>query len=476
MRDLGSCYIAGEWRASSSGRVWDVIDPATEARVAGFVLAGRADAQAAVAAAAQAQQSHGRSTRQERLDLLERVLHEYTRREAELAELVCAEIGAPLAYARESQVPIARRHLQGTIEALRTYEFERRQKSTCIAREPIGVSALITPWNFPLGTAVSKIGAALAAGCCVVFKPSEFTPFSALALTEIFAAAGVPPGVLNLVIGLGEEVGEALAAHPEVRMLSITGSTAAGIRVAQTGAQTVKRVHQELGGKSANLLLEDADLEVAVPRSIVAAFRNSGQSCSAPTRLLVPRRKLAQVEEIATAVVSEMKCGHPRDAATTHGPVINQRQFERIQAFIAAGMGEGAKLIAGGPGRPEGLQAGYFVRPTVFSEVSETMRIAQEEIFGPVLPIIPYDSEEDAIRIANGTPYGLAAYVQSQDLETARRVARRLEAGTVHLNFPAFDSQAPFGGWKQSGNGREYGSFGIDEFSEIKSITGCYPV
>ena len=468
-------FVGGQWVEPATLRHTEVINPATERPVGRVALGNPVDIDRAVAAATTALASWSRTSVGQRIALLQTLDEEYHRREPEFAGLICDEIGAPITYSRQAQVPLARQHIHAAIEVLRTFPFETQQNTTRVMKEGIGVCALITPWNFPLNTVVSKVVGALAAGCCIVLKPSELAPFSAVAFAKAIEAAGFPPGVFNLVNGTGPEVGEALAAHSSVAMVSFTGSTAAGIRVAKVAADTVKRVHQELGGKSANIILPDADLQRIVPLSVAACMRNSGQSCSAPTRLLVPRGLQRTVEELAAVAVAMIKMGDPLDPSATMGPVVNRRQFERVQDLIASGIAQGAKVVSGGAGRPPTLQTGFFVRPTIFSEVTSSMRIAQEEIFGPVLVMLPYDSEDEAVSIANGTAYGLAAYIQSPDLERARSLARRLQAGTVHLNFPPYDPYAPFGGYKQSGNGREYGAYGVDEFLETKAITGYQP-
>ena len=468
-------FVGGQWVKPAAPRHIEVINPATERPVGRVALGTAVDVDRAVAAATAALASWSRTSAGQRIALLRALDEEYHRREPEFAGLICDEIGAPISYSRQAQAPLARQHIRAAIDVLGTFPFEAQQAGTRVVKEGIGVCALITPWNFPLNTVVSKVVGALAAGCCVVLKPSELSPFSAVAFAQAIEAAGFPPGVFNLINGTGPEVGQALAVHAGVAMVSFTGSTAAGIRVAKAAADTVKRVHQELGGKSANIILQDADLERIVPLSVAACMRNSGQSCSAPTRLLVPRGLQRRVEELATAAVAMLKTGDPLDPSVTLGPVVNRRQFDRVQDLIASGIAQGAKVVTGGAGRPPGLEIGFFVRPTVFSEVTSSMRIAQEEIFGPVLVMLPYDSEDEAVSIANGTAYGLAAYIQSPDLERARSLARRLQAGTVHLNFPPYDPYAPFGGYKQSGNGREYGAYGVDEFLETKAITGYEP-
>jgi aldehyde dehydrogenase (NAD+) len=465
-------YINGQWVAPAEHRLIDVINPATEEPVGAIAAGGPADVDRAVAAARRAFADYAQSSREERLELLGRIAAAYRERSGDLAEAVSTEMGAPLAFAHERHVPAGLGHLTRAIEVLATYEFDERINATLITREPIGVVGLITPWNWPLNQIACKVGPALAAGCTMVLKPSEVAPLSALIFAEILHEAGVPAGVFNLVNGDGPNVGQAIASHPGIDMVSFTGSTRAGILVARAAADTVKRVHQELGGKSPNILLDDADFETAVTHGARACFANSGQSCNAPTRLLVPADRQDEVMDVARRVAEETIVGDPRSPATTIGPVVSQVQFDRIQALIKAGMEEGATLVAGGPGRPAGLNRGYYVRPTVFANVRNDMSIAQEEIFGPVLSILPYKDEEDAIRIANDTVYGLSSYVTSGDIERSRRIARRIRAGMVHLNGSRGDTAAAFGGYKQSGNGREWGRFGFEEFLEIKSMFG----
>jgi acyl-CoA reductase-like NAD-dependent aldehyde dehydrogenase len=406
--------------------------------------------------------------------LLDRV-HALMLERAELfAAALATEMGAPITYARAAHVPLAAEHIRVARDNLTSYAFRTQRGTTAIVREPIGVCALITPWNWPIYQITAKVVPALAAGCTVVLKPSELSPLSALLFADVIADAGIPAGVFNLVSGTGAEVGTALASHPQVDMVSITGSTRAGVLVAQAAAPTVKRVAQELGGKSPNVVLPDADLPRAVSSGVAAAFRNMGQSCSAPTRMIVPRSLLSQVEALAAAATEQMIVGDPFDEATTHGPLANRAQFRRVQEMIEAGIDEQARLIVGGPGRPAGFSNGFYARPSIFSDVRTDMMIAQEEIFGPVLAILPYDSVEEAIAIANDTVYGLGAHVQGADKTLARAVAARIQSGQVHLNYPAWDPQAPFGGYKQSGNGREYGVEGMEEYMEVKSILGFY--
>lgn len=396
----------------------------------------------------------------------------YNLRYEDLVKAVSQEMGAPLHFARDAQIWSGRAHLESTISALENLPFSEFHGSTRVVREAIGVCALITPWNWPLNQIVCKVAPAIAAGCTVVLKPSEIAPLTGIIFAEILHEAGVPAGVFNLLNGTGPDVGQHLASHPKVDMVSFTGSTRAGISVAKAAADTVKRVAQELGGKSANILLEDADFDVAVAKGVQGCFSNSGQSCDAPTRMLVPASQHARALEIARQTAEQLVTGSPLEASTNLGPVISEAQFAKIQGLIATGIDEGATLVAGGLGRPEGLEKGYYVQPTVFGNVTPQMTIAREEIFGPVLSIIPYETEEQAIEIANDTVYGLAAYVQSTDIEHARRVAGRMRAGSVYLNYPNWDTFAPFGGYKQSGNGREYAGWGIHDFLEIKGVVG----
>jgi aldehyde dehydrogenase (NAD+) len=465
-------YIDGLWVEPAAASSIEVVDPFTEEPFARIAGGNAADVDRAVAAARAAFASFSLTSRGERVALLTRILERYNARAEELAQLLCREVGVPISYARAMQVPTGAKHLEAMIAILERYEFERPQGSMMVLREPIGVCGLITPWNWPLNQIACKVAPALAAGCTVVLKPSEISPFSALAFAQVMHEAGVPPGVFNLVNGTGEAVGAAIASHPGVDMVSITGSTRAGVLVAQAAAPTAKRVTQELGGKSPNVLLPDADLATAVPKGVAAGFRNSGQSCSAPTRMIVPRDRLEEVEALARAAADAFVLGDPREEATQLGPVANAAQFAKIQSMIESGIAEGAKLLAGGPGRPAHLPRGFFVRPTVFSEVTPAMRIAREEIFGPVLAIQPYGDEEEAIAIANDTVYGLGSCVQSRDLAHARRVASRIRAGQVHINYPEWSPFAAFGGYKQSGNGREYGVAGFEEYLETKAVLG----
>ena len=465
-------FIGGRWVEPVRPATLDVIDPSTEEPFTCISVGSAADVDCAVAAARSAFETFQATSRDERLALLRRILECYNARAQDLAEAVSREMGAPLAFARDAQVWAGRVHLEATIEALETYEFTPLSGSTLIFREPIGVAALITPWNWPLNQIVCKVAPALAAGCAVVLKPSEIAPVSGLIFAEIVEAAKAPQGLFNLVNGTGPVVGQAMAAHPDVDMVSFTGSTRAGILVAKAAADTVKRVAQELGGKSPNLILRDADFAAAVSEGVKSCFSNSGQSCDAPTRMLVPAERHDEALALAAVVADGLKVGDPRAPGVDLGPVVSAAQFDKIQRLIETGVREGARLAAGGPGHPAGLNRGYYVRPTVFGGVTPEMTIAREEIFGPVLSIMPYDNEDEAVRIANDTPYGLAAYVASSNREHARAVATRLRAGTVNLNYPAWDVRAPFGGFKQSGNGREYAGFGIEDYLEWKAVVG----
>ncbi len=465
-------YIDGQWTPPAVAAALDVVDPASEQAYTAIAMGSKADVEKAVAAAKRAFPAYSLSSRAQRLALLERILDTYNRRGEDLARAVSQEMGAPLPFAREAQVWAGRVHLEATIRALRSYEFSRVRGGTLIVEEPIGVCALITPWNWPLNQIVCKVAPALAAGCTVVLKPSEIAPISGVVFAEIVDAAGAPPGVFNLLNGDGPSVGQVMAGHADVDMVSFTGSTRAGIIVAKTAADTVKRVAQELGGKSPNIILPDADFETAVRTGVAACFSNSGQSCDAPTRMLVPADRVAQAMDIARATALSLKVGDPLSQGVDLGPVVSRTQYDKIQRLIGVGVDEGAKLVAGGLGRPDGLERGYYVKPTVFGDVTPAMTIAREEIFGPVLAIMAYADEDEAVRVANDTVYGLAAYISSRDIEHARRIAARLRAGTVNINYPAWDVDAPFGGYKQSGNGREYADFGIRDYLEVKAVVG----
>jgi len=472
MTDSRKFFIDGAWVAPVSPAEIEVIDPATETAYAVISAGTSADVERAVAAARAAFPAWSATPPAERIALLKRVLEVYKTRYEDMAQAISHEMGAPITWAREAQAYAGQGHLEATIAAAETFAWEESRGTTQILREGVGVCALITPWNWPMNQIVCKVAPAIVAGCTVVLKPSEIAPMSGLLFAEIMEAAGTPKGVFNLVNGTGPDVGQVMAAHPEVDMVSFTGSTRAGIIVARTAAETVKRVAQELGGKSPNLVLPDADLEKAVSEGTIGVMNNTGQSCDAPTRMLVPRARHAEALAIARAAAESVVIGDPRDEATTMGPLVSALQFDKVQRLIEAGIAEGATLVTGGPGKPEGRNTGYFVRPTVFGDVTNDMTIAREEIFGPVLSILPYDTVEEAIAIANDTVYGLAAYIQSGSLETARTVARQLRAGSVYVNGPAWDLFAPFGGYKQSGNGREYADWGIHDFTEVKGVCG----
>jgi len=472
MRHERQHYVNGIWVDPLEPKLLDVIDPSTEEAFTQIAVGGPQDVDRAVAAARAAFPAFSRTSPKERLDLLRAILAEYDKRRHDIAESLAREMGAPLKFAFERQSATGTGHLARMIEVLEHYRFQEMQGTTMIAREPIGVVGLITPWNWPINQIVCKVAPAIAAGCTMVLKPSEIAPLNAIIWSEVMHAAGVPKGVYNMVQGEGGVVGAAMSAHPDIDMMSFTGSTRAGVLVAQAAAVTVKRVAQELGGKSANILLPDVDFHSAVTKGVTQIMVNSGQSCSAPTRMFVPADRQDEVKAFAKAAAERLVVGNVRDERTNLGPVVSEVQFDKVQRLIQSGIDEGAELVTGGPGRPEHLNRGYFVRPTVFAGVRNDMRIAQEEIFGPVLSILPYRDEADAIRMANETMYGLAAYVQSSDLGHAREVASRMRAGGVHLNYPAMDTAAPFGGYKLSGNGREYGKWGLDEFLEVKAIVG----
>jgi aldehyde dehydrogenase (NAD+) len=450
-----------------------ITSPATEEKLGEVALGTVADLEKAVAAARAAFPGFASYSREDRMALLEKITSVYKRRFNEMGEAISTEMGAPIAFASRFQAGAGMGHFKVAGELLKDYPFEEMWGSTAVVREPIGVVGMITPWNWPANQIACKIAGALAAGCTMVLKPSEFAPFSAALIAEILAEAGVPKGVFNLVHGDGPTVGAAMAAHPGIDCISFTGSTRAGVEVAIRAAPSVKRVGQELGGKSANILLEDCDFEKVVAESVKLCMRNAGQSCNAPTRLLVPESKLAIVERIAKATAEAIKVGLPSDQATELGPVVSAQQWMKIQGLIAKGIDEKAKLVTGGAGRPAGLHKGYFVQPTVFSGVTPEMTIAKEEIFGPVLSIMAFKDEADAVRIANDTVFGLAAYVSSADKARATKVARQLRAGMVHVNLAPADAKAPFGGMKQSGNGREWGRYGIEEYLEVKAIMGA---
>lgn len=465
-------YIDGAWVDPAVPCRLCVSNPATEETFAQISLGSAADVERAVQAARRAFAGWSETGVQERLAFLHRIIEGFKARLPELARTMTLEMGAPITFSTERQATVALFHFEEAARVLADYPFEQRMGAGIVRREPIGVCGLITPWNWPLNQVASKVAPALATGCTVVLKPSEVAPLSSMLFAEIVHAAGLPPGVFNLVNGDGPTVGEAIASHPGVDMVSFTGSTAAGVRVAKLAADTVKRVAQELGGKSANIILPDTDLPAAVKQGVLACYTNAGQNCQSPTRMLVPRAQREAAFEAARDAVAGIRLGDPLDPASTMGPLVSRAQFEKVQALIRAGMDEGATLVAGGTGRAEPHERGWYVRPTVFGDVTPSMRIAREEIFGPVLAILSYDSEDEAVAMANDTPFGLAGFVQSKDLKRARAVANRLRAGRVYLNGAPFDRSLPFGGYKQSGNGREFGIFGFEEYLEVKAILG----
>jgi aldehyde dehydrogenase (NAD+) len=450
----------------------DIVNPATGMLTGQLTLGTSDDADRAIAAARAAFPAWSESSRAARIALLERIIESYRARLDDLAEAVRIEIGAPITLCKRLQAAIGLSQLQAALETLRHFEFETQHEKSYVRREAIGVAALITPWNWPLNQIAAKVAPALAAGCTIVLKPSEIAPLDAMIFAEILHEAGTPPGVFNMIFGEGRVVGARLSSHPDVDMVSITGSTRAGVDVAISAAPTVKRVAQELGGKSPLVILDDADLQAAVTSGVAQCMVNSGQTCVAPTRMLVPRERYDDAVAIAAAVANAIVVGDPADPATRMGPIASRAQYDKVQHMIRVGIEEGARVIAGGPGRPEGFPRGFYARATVFADVRNDMRIAREEIFGPVLVMIPYDDEAHAIALANDTEYGLAGYIASSNPERARRVAARLRVGSVRINGAMLDITVPFGGYKTSGNGREYGREGLTEFLECKSVTG----
>ena len=472
IQDKRKFYIDGAWVEPLKSRDFDILNPATEDVIATISMGSQGDIDAAVQAARRAFTSFSTTTVEARKDLLERILGIYERRYDEMAELICLELGAPISMSKSSQAAVGVGHLEGFLQAMDDLVLRQElANGDTLIREPIGVCGLITPWNWPVNQVALKVLPALATGCTVVLKPSELTPLSAMLYTDILHEAGVPRGVFNLVNGDGPETGAALSRHPDVDMMSFTGSTRAGIAVTKDAADTVKKVTLELGGKSPNIIFADADVEKAVKRGVFGCFYNSGQSCNAPTRMLVQRPIYEKVLEIAKATGDVQQAGDPAVDGRHIGPVVSALQFERIQTLIEAGINEGASLLVGGPGKPDGFETGYYVRPTIFYDVNNDMRIAREEIFGPVLSIIPFDTEDEAVRIANDTPYGLAAYIETGDSERAERVAGKLRAGQVYINGTECAYGSPFGGYKTSGLGREGGVFGLEDFLEIKAVS-----
>ncbi len=468
-------YINGEWVDPIEPREIDVINPATEQPVAKISMAGVGDVDKAVAAAKAAFSSYSQTSREERIALMEKLVAAYQERYGDMAAAITAEMGAPDKLSQKAQAATGLGHIVAALEVLKTYEFEEDLGTTRVFKEPIGVCGFITPWNWPINQIMCKVAPALATGCTMVLKPSQVAPLDAYVLAEIIDAAGFPPGVFNLVNGSGPQVGEWLSTHEDVDMVSLTGSTFAGAQVAKYAADTIKRVSLELGGKSANIILDDADFGKAVTVGVLSCFNNTGQSCNAPTRMLVPADRHAEVVEIAKAAAAKVVVGAPDDPATTMGPQANQKQWNTVQKLIQQAIDEGSELVCGGAGKPEGLEVGFYSKPTIFANLKNSDMIAQEEVFGPVLAIIPYQDEDDAIAIANDSIYGLSGYVQSGDVDRARRVASKMRTGMVHINGAPTDINAPFGGYKQSGNGREWGAHGFDEFLEIKAVMGYAP-
>ena len=473
MVDRMKFYIDGAWVDPAVMKTVPVVNPATEERIYDVAVGSKADVDKAVAAARRAFETVSVTTREERIELLGRIIEAYKARAKDIALAVSDEMGAPMVLAERAQAGSGLGHLMSTLQVLKDYPFEEKVGSAVVVREPLGVVGMITPWNWPLNQIACKVAPAIAAGCTMILKPSEFTPTSALIFAEVMHAAGVPKGVFNLVNGLGPDVGVAMSEHPGIDMISFTGSTRAGIDVAKRAADTVKRVSQELGGKSPNVILADADLAKAVSGGVASVFSNSGQSCNAPTRMIVPAAKMKEVSAIAKGVADKVKVGDPKAEGITMGPVVNRTQWDKIQALIKKGIDEGATLVSGGPGLPEGVNKGFYVRPTIFADVTNDMTVAREEIFGPVITILGARDEADAVSIANDTPYGLAGYVSAGSVESANRVGRQIRAGNVNLNGVPNERTAPFGGYKQSGNGREWGKFGMEEFLEVKAIAGA---
>ena len=473
MREYLKFYIDGQWVDPVRPNPFDVENPATEQVSGKISLGSAADVDLAVNAARRAFAGWSQTTREQRLDLLQAILAEYQKRADDLAEAVTEEIGAPASLAAGPQVFLGIGHLTTAIDVLKNFQFEEHNGESLIAKEPIGVCGLITPWNWPINQVAVKVYPALATGCTIVLKPSEVAPFSPYIFAEILDAAGVPPGVFNLINGDGPGVGAALASHPGIDLVSFTGSTRAGVEVAKLAAPTVKRVTQELGGKSPNIVLDGDGFAEAVSAGVANMMPNSGQSCNAPTRMLVPKSRMGEAISIARDAAEKVTVGRPGSDSTI-GPVASRAQFDKVQRLIQKGVEEGATVVVGGPGRPPGLDTGYYVKPTVFADVTNDMTIAREEIFGPVLCILGYDDIDHAVEIANDTEYGLAGFVSGSDLDAARQVARRIRAGWGTINH-AFDMNAPFGGYKRSGNGREWSEFGFHEYLEVKSVLGYAP-
>jgi aldehyde dehydrogenase (NAD+) len=475
MKDCRNFYIDGKWVRPATEHDFQVINPATEEPIATISLGAATDVDQAVGKAKKAFESYSETTIDQRRKFLQCIVDVYQSKADQMAETISLEMGAPISFSKAAQVGAGLAHFQEILKVLEHFPFEEVHGTTLLRKEPIGVCGLITPWNWPMNQIVAKVAPALAAGCTMVLKPSELAPLSAYLFAQILDQAHLPAGVFNLINGDGPTVGAAMSSHPDIAMVSFTGSTRAGIAVATAAAPTVKRVTQELGGKSANILLDDADFPSAVKEGAQSCFRNTGQSCNAPTRMLVPKSRMAEAAAIAKQAAEATTTGDPFTKGTNIGPLAGKAQFEKVERLIRSGIEEGANLITGGPGRPEGVAKGYFAKPTVFADVRNDMTIAREEIFGPVLSIIPYEDEDDAVRIANDTPYGLSGFVTSANLERARTIAKRIRSGNVHINGARPDFAGCFGGYKQSGNGREWGEAGLEEFLELKAVFGYSP-
>lgn len=471
MQDCRQFYINGQWVNPLAKNDFAVINPATEQEVAIITLGTSKDVDLAVVAAKAAFSTYGYSSAEQRISLLESLLKQYMDNYDAMAHAISLEMGAPIDFAINAQADCGKGHIESTLAALKTFEFSRTLGNATIVKEPIGVCGFITPWNWPINQIACKVAPALATGCTMILKPSEIAPLSAQLFSQMIHDAGYPAGVYNMVQGDGISVGSAISSHKDIDMVSFTGSTRAGIAIAKSAADTVKRVAQELGGKSPNIILDDADIEKVVKKGVLHCMSNTGQSCNAPTRMLVPASKYQQALAVAKATVAKVKVGNPAEHGNHIGPLVSAAHFAKVQTMIQAGIDEGATLLAGGVGKPEGFATGYYTKPTIFSDVTNDMTIAQEEIFGPVLVIISYADEAEAISIANDTPYGLAAFIQSGDPERAQQVARKIRAGMICINGGSHNYHSPFGGFKQSGNGREWGEFGFDDFLEIKSIS-----
>ena len=471
MKDCRQFYINGNWVNPLSVHDYPVVNPATEQTIATISLGTGKDVDIAVSAACQAFSSFGYSSVEQRIALLEALLKQYMDNYDAMAHAISLEMGAPIDFAINAQADCGKGHIESTLTALKEFQFERTLANAQIVKEPIGVCGFITPWNWPINQIACKVAPALATGCTMILKPSEIAPLSAQLFSQMVHDAGYPAGVYNMVHGDGMGVGSAISSHPDIDMVSFTGSTRAGIAIAKSAADTVKRVAQELGGKSPNIILDDADIEKVVKKGVLGCMSNTGQSCNAPTRMLVPTSRYQQAVEVAKATVAKVNVGSPAEHGNHIGPLVSEDHFNKVQNMIQLGIDEGATLLAGGVGKPQGFETGYFTKPTIFTDVNNNMAIAREEVFGPVLVMIPYEGDEQAIEIANDTPYGLAAYIQSEDVSRAKRVAGKIRAGMISINGASHYYTSPFGGYKQSGNGREWGEFGFDDFLEIKSIS-----